>query len=195
MKNGIKGYVAGILTCIMLVGVVFASNPQVREIFFGVQVSVNGEVQTFDDDMQPFIMDGRTFLPVRGIADALGVDVDFDADANMVLLNSEIEIIVKTAADYLNSHNQSDLDYVIALTRAMGMELTITADGNVLIYTYTFIEQVDVFDDSLLDVMLRPTAENIVLPDMSDFGVRNPAVRYVYLNADGTLLAEIEFSL
>jgi len=88
MKNGIKGYIAGILTCIMLMGVVFASNAQVREIFFGVQVSVNGEVQNFDEDMTPFIMDGRTFLPVRGIADALGVDVDFDAGANMVVLTS-----------------------------------------------------------------------------------------------------------
>jgi len=90
MKNGIKGFAAGILVCVMLIGVVFASNAQVREIFFGVQVSVNGEAQTFDDDMQPFIMDGRTFLPVRGIADVLGVDVDFDAGANMVLLNSGI---------------------------------------------------------------------------------------------------------
>jgi len=69
-------------------GVVFASNAQVREIFFGVQVSVNGEVQNFDEDMTPFIMDGRTFLPVRGIADTLGVDVDFDEATNTVLLRN-----------------------------------------------------------------------------------------------------------
>jgi len=88
MKNGIKGYIAGILTCVLLLGVVFAANGQMREIFFGVQVSVNGEVQSFDDDMQPFIMDGRTFLPVRGIADALGLGVDFDLDTNTVLLDN-----------------------------------------------------------------------------------------------------------
>ena len=99
MKNGIKGFVAGILVCIMIVGVVFASNAQVREIFFGVQVSVNGQVQTFDEDMTPFIMDGRTFLPVRGIADALGVNVDFDTGANMVVLTSGA--VTYTTAPYV----------------------------------------------------------------------------------------------
>jgi len=86
MKNEIKGYIAGILTCVVLFGAVFAASSQVREIFFGVQVSVNGEVQSFDDDMQPFIMDGRTFLPVRTVADALGVGIDFDEATNTVLL-------------------------------------------------------------------------------------------------------------
>ncbi|MCL2837848.1 MAG: copper amine oxidase N-terminal domain-containing protein [Oscillospiraceae bacterium] len=87
MKNGIKGYIAGILTCVMLLTAVFASSGVMREVFFGVQVSVNGEVQNFDEDMTPFIVDGRTFLPVRAIAEALGVDVDFDEETNTVLLS------------------------------------------------------------------------------------------------------------
>jgi hypothetical protein len=56
-------------------------------LFYGVRVAVNGVIQEFAHDMRPFIMEGRTFLPVRGIADALGLEVDFDGAANMVLLS------------------------------------------------------------------------------------------------------------
>jgi len=196
MKNGIKGYLAGVLTCVMLFGAVFAASPAVREIFFGVQVSINGEVQNFDDDMQPFIMDGRTFLPVRGIADALGVGVDFDETENMVLLGQPRFVAgSRTAADYLNAHSQAALDDIIAQVRTMGMELEMTTDGDVIIYTYTFIEQIVGSDFMFDDSMLRAVAETVILPEMSNFGVANPVVRYIYINADGTILADMEFSL
>jgi len=99
----------------------------------------------------------------------------------------------RTAEDYLNANDQAELDEAIALTRAMGMELEISTDGDILIYTYTFIQEVDV-DLFILDTTdLRATAETDILPEMSDFGVDNPAVRFVYLNADGSLLDEFEF--
>jgi len=99
----------------------------------------------------------------------------------------------RTAEDYLNANDQAELDEAIALTRAMGMELEITTDGDILIYTYTFIQEVDA-DLFILDPSeLRATAEADILPEMSDFGVENPAVRFVYLNSDGSLLDEFEF--
>ena len=102
----------------------------------------------------------------------------------------------RTAADYLNAHSQADLDAMIAQTRAMGMELEITTDGDAMIYTYTFIQPVDAdeVDMSEMEGLLRMTAD-MVLAEMSDFGIDNPVIRYVYLNADGSLLAEMEFSL
>jgi len=119
MKNGIKGYIAGILTCVILFGIVFASYGQVREIFFGVQVRVNGELQNFAEDMTPFITEERTFLPVRGIADALGLDVDFDEETNTVLLNNNIiddllglsdEAVAALVADLFEILNTIELD-------------------------------------------------------------------------------------
>ena len=41
------------------------------------------------NDVEPFIIDGTTYLPVRGIATALGLNVDWDADTNTVQLYSE----------------------------------------------------------------------------------------------------------
>jgi len=101
----------------------------------------------------------------------------------------------RTAADYLAAHSQADLDAAAAQVRAMGMEMEITTDGDVLIYTYTFLEQIDeaLFSISEMEAMLRSTAEGVVLPEMRSFGISDPGVRYVYLNADGSLLGELEF--
>ena len=55
-------------------------------VTYGVRVVVNGIEQQFADDMRPFIVDGRTFLSVRGIADALGIAVDWDDETATVYI-------------------------------------------------------------------------------------------------------------
>jgi len=74
MSKEIKGFIIGIIFSAMISGTVFAV---AREIFFGVEVTFNGVAAEFDEDSQPFIMDGRTFLPVRAIADLVGLNVRF----------------------------------------------------------------------------------------------------------------------
>jgi len=87
-RAALKGYVAGILTMILLSGTVLLANQETRQLVFGVGVSVDGATVDFAEDMRPFIMDGRTFLPVRAIADIAGFDVDFDGATNTVLLTT-----------------------------------------------------------------------------------------------------------
>ena len=87
----IKGYIAGFLTCALLLSSItaFANTGGVmREIFYGVRVVHNGQPIAFDADMMPFIMDGRTFLPVRGISDLLGVPVAWDGPTQTVYLGT-----------------------------------------------------------------------------------------------------------
>jgi hypothetical protein len=60
-----------------------------REIIFGVGVSFNGAPVNFEDDMRPFVMGGRTFLPVRAVANLFGAEVDFDSATNTVILRSD----------------------------------------------------------------------------------------------------------
>jgi len=81
-KARLQAFIAGVLVTVLIVGTLALATPQIREISYGVNVVINGELQEFDDDMQPFIMDGRTFLPVRGIAEALGVHVHWDTVRN-----------------------------------------------------------------------------------------------------------------
>ena len=90
MKQRLQGMVMGILMTVLMLGTVtaVAASTQRIEVTYGINVVVNGVRQNFASDMQPFSSSGRTFLPVRGIADALGLDVDWDANTSTVYLRS-----------------------------------------------------------------------------------------------------------
>lgn len=89
-KDVLKGIVIGVLMTVVVLGGVTAVVAASRtiEITHGVRVVVDGVPQNFAEDMQPFIAveDSRTFLPVRGIADSLGVDVRWDGATQTVYL-------------------------------------------------------------------------------------------------------------
>jgi len=85
----------GFLVAIMAFGTitVFAATvSRTIEVTYGVSVVVDGTRQDFAEDMLPFVSDGRTFLPVRGIADALGLDVDWDGVTSTVYLTSPVVV-------------------------------------------------------------------------------------------------------
>lgn len=87
--SALRGFALGILTTTLFGGTVVLANPQMREIVFGVNISVNGTVQNFDSDSRPFIMEGRTFLPVAAIGSVLGINVGWDGATSTVLINSD----------------------------------------------------------------------------------------------------------
>ena len=74
-----------IVTCAMIFASVIAvaANPQAVH---GINVVLNGQQMQFADDMRPFTMGGRTFLPLRAISEALEIPVEFDAATNTVFL-------------------------------------------------------------------------------------------------------------
>jgi len=88
-----RWFIFGVLAALIVSGTALMASPVMRELAFGVNVTLDGELITFDDDMQPFIMDGRTFLPVRAIAEIMGLDVSFDGATNTVTLKSAISDI------------------------------------------------------------------------------------------------------
>jgi len=82
-KECAKGFVAGVLLMAMLSATLaFASSGITREIYYGISVVLNGHPVQFDEDSRPFIMEDRTFLPLRTMAELLGLPVHFDAKTN-----------------------------------------------------------------------------------------------------------------
>jgi hypothetical protein len=89
LKNlQVKGFVVGMMAMFLLMGTVAMASPVTREVIFGVGVSFNGAPVNFEYDMRPFVMDGRTFLPVRAVANLFGAEIDFNAATNTVILTS-----------------------------------------------------------------------------------------------------------
>ena len=97
IKDKLKGFIAGVIvTTVTLTGIVAFS--MVREqtftalfkdiniYLFGeelIPTDVNGKV------VEPFVVDGTTYLPVRALCNAFGFDVEWDGDTNSIFLSYE----------------------------------------------------------------------------------------------------------
>ena len=90
MKQRLQGMVAGVLITLLLLSatIVYANTRVTREITYGIGVMLNGEMVQFDYASRPFVMDGRTFLPLRTLAELVGLPVDFDSATNTAIVGS-----------------------------------------------------------------------------------------------------------
>lgn len=75
MKKELKGFVSGFLAASLCAGMVaFAANYEA--VTAGFKVFVNGE--EFHSDPPALVVEGRTYLPLRAMGDALGVPVNWN---------------------------------------------------------------------------------------------------------------------
>jgi len=72
-----KGFIAGLVCAVAFMLTVAAASPILREVSYSISVNFNGSPISFPEDSRPFLMNSRAYLPVRTIADLLGLDVDF----------------------------------------------------------------------------------------------------------------------
>ena len=98
-KKYIKGIMAVALAALFLGGSVVFANPVTRELHFGVSINIDGQPLITEDDAAPFIINGRTYVPIRAIAEALGLDVDF--------IDGEIWITSQLVSDALPDYQTS----------------------------------------------------------------------------------------
>ena len=96
MKKRLQGLISGVLIGTMLTGgTVFAKQiGKTAELFYNnIKITLNGQtIQPKDangNDVEPFIIDGTTYLPVRAVANALGINVNWDGNTNTVILSNQ----------------------------------------------------------------------------------------------------------
>lgn len=93
MKKRLKFILPAVSVLIIVLAVTaFAANSKTAELWYNnIKIAINGaEISPKDANgniVEPFIIDGTTYLPVRGIASALDLDVGWDANSNTVTLN------------------------------------------------------------------------------------------------------------
>lgn len=90
MKKKLFGITLALMLLIASVGVVNAANPTVKLWIHGKYV---------ESDVDPFIENGRTLVPVRVISESLGYKVDWVEDTREVIITSGDKIM------YLNIDN------------------------------------------------------------------------------------------
>ncbi len=83
------------------------ADKSIRIIYRDIKITIDGKEITPADasgtPVEPFIYDGTTYLPVRAVASALGVQVDWDAETSTVYLGERpkaTQWLLKTETDY-----------------------------------------------------------------------------------------------
>ena len=93
----LKGIIIGIAVTLVVFSLVTGVSALARAvtatlIFNDIRIEIDGEEITprnaAGEAVEPFIIDGTTYLPVRAIGDALGMTVDWDGARNTVILRS-----------------------------------------------------------------------------------------------------------
>lgn len=97
MKGQLKGFLAGILTMVMAVSLIGTAiavgrTEQATLHYNGISIVYDGKEVTPTNaqgkKVEPFIINGTTYLPVRGVGSILGLNVGWDASTQTVSLSS-----------------------------------------------------------------------------------------------------------
>lgn len=94
----LKAFVVGLIVGVMLLGAtaVFAETQTIEAFYNNIKISIDGNVVELKDAtgnlIDPFIYNGTTYLPVRAIAEALGMEVKYNETTNTVELTKIKEV-------------------------------------------------------------------------------------------------------
>lgn len=93
MKKAGTLVLIAVLVLALAVSAAASSNTVSKDLTYrGIRITLNGEELSPKDAngsaTEPFLMDDSTYLPVRAVADALGMDVAWDDGASTVMLTS-----------------------------------------------------------------------------------------------------------
>jgi len=115
-------------------GVYAVSENRTAELAFrDIKITLNGEEFTPKDangkTVEPFIIDGTTYLPVRGVAEALGLLVEWEGSTFTVKLSvpedAKPVFITATGKRYhYDDHCNGGTYWEVPLSSALGMGLT-----------------------------------------------------------------------
>jgi hypothetical protein len=133
-----KGFLAGFLTALLvvsLVGTAAATSGKVQKEleYRDISVSLDGKKLDLKDAqgnaVEPFMFEGTNYLPVRALAESLGLNVSWDGKTSTVVLTtpqeSKATYITRTGSKY---HNDSTCNggtyWEVPYSTAVGMGLT-----------------------------------------------------------------------
>ncbi len=93
MKKQLQGYAAGVMSTLLILGGAAYAKSRTENInvtYDGINVYIDNALAELKDangtNVEPFIYNGTTYLPVRGVAQAMGAQVTWDGATKSVYL-------------------------------------------------------------------------------------------------------------
>ena len=129
LKN-ITAVVVVFIFTISIVTFAAAENKILTAEYSNIKIVIDGEALTPKDAngaiVEPFIVDGTTYLPVRAITEALGKDVRWDGDTNTVIISTPESVTAQPAINATTKKGKvklEDLDYLSQSPSYVGWKL------------------------------------------------------------------------
>lgn len=102
-----KSMFMGIIIGIMLSTSVLAESKALNAFYNDIKVSVNNKIIELKDakgnKVEPFIVDSTTYLPVRVLAESLGMEVKYNETTNTVELSGKEETKLMSEVNTMNT--------------------------------------------------------------------------------------------
>lgn len=97
MKKQGKGFITGFLTAILVLGLsvpaLAAYQKQATLNYDNIKISIDGKAVSPTDAngnaVEPFILEGTTYLPVRAVGNALGLEVGWEQETKTATLKNK----------------------------------------------------------------------------------------------------------
>ena len=125
MKERLKVFLIGACSSVILIGSVsFAAqySDTVQRFYNNIKISLNGTEITPKDIngnvVEPFIIDGTTYLPVRAVGNALGLNVDWNGETNTVILSNEpIQKEEEVSYEPIEDYSEKPISIIVSTTK------------------------------------------------------------------------------
>lgn len=183
MKKQWKGFVCGFMVAILIIGMgttaLAATVRQLNAEYSGIKIMLDGEEFIPRDVngtvVEPFIVSGTTYLPVRAVASAFGLDVAWDGATQTVILTTPGKEPVATGYGRTNP-------------APVGTWQKVTVDNYSYSYTVTICVE-DVLSGKEMERIMGSTVAN----DSPDEGCEIVAVKVKILLDDVSTDRSISF--
>ena len=213
--NNLKWFTLGIIVCVLttafIIPAVASGVTRQADLFFNdIRVTLDGEEiiprDAHGNIVEPFVIDGTTYLPVRGIGTALGLGVDWDGDTSTVILTTPgaqqqpPPATGNAVQDFLDTYS-AEIEAEMAPLAGMmgdGSSISVAAGANnelIYIFTYGSDVETDGLGAILVEVLegMSSIFEEVARVLQIELGLESFRVTVRYLAYDGTLLAEQSF--
>ena len=207
MKDKIKGLIVGILIGVALTAsTVIATTGVIQKNlhYNNIKITLNGkEIKPVDANgvyVEPFIIDGTTYLPVRAVSGALGLGVAWDGETNTVKLTG-VTAGDKTSVEAFVENFGSSLEkYVEDCGKEAGFNYnaTVSADGNVITIDANVaeVDNVSAEEKAWMQTFFDSN-KNDLKTSMADVKEMVPSLQQIIFNVrdkDGDLIATLDIA-
>lgn len=136
-KLNFKSILIGLIIGIMITSITFADTQTIQAFYNNIKISLNGTILELKDvkgnTVEPFIYNGTTYLPVRAVAEVLGMEVKFNETTNTVELQTVTNAVYKNTSSLTNITTLEDALKLPPEEKQKWLKENADADGNIII--------------------------------------------------------------